>query len=90
VTEEEAFGKAPKPLPAIPPWPCSAVESGRSKGKVAEALHAHQLWNKFFETEYLTHDDMQCAAECTRKEHEAVFAMNPKEYDEYIRIRDTG
>jgi hypothetical protein len=53
-------------------------------------LYAHQRWNKFFETEFLTHDDMQCKADCTRREHEAVVAMNEKEYDEYTRTRDTG
>jgi hypothetical protein len=81
---------ASKPLPPLPPWPCPVEESGRPRGKVAEALHAPQLRDKLLETEILTHDDMRCAAECTRQEHEAVLAMNEEEYDECVRKRDTG
>ena len=90
MTEEDAVGKAPKPLPNIPPWPYKEEESGRSKGRVAEALHPHQQWNKIFGNKHLTHDDMLCAAECTKKEHEVVLKMCKKEYAEYLRKRDTG
>jgi hypothetical protein len=88
--EAKVIGKTLKPLPPLPPWPCPVEESGQPRGRVAEALHAHQQWNKYMEADVLTHDDMRCAADCTKKEHDAVLEMSEAEYDEYVRKRDTG